>query len=256
MWRSEARLMGRFETLLMGRSDSAVRRARAGAVLAAALLVSACASAPRLAGSPTLLEYSGRFSVSWRTDVGDSTTQRSAGRFLLRVDGPRSELEVSSPLGQTLAVANVAPGAASLVTANGARFDAADAQALTEQAFGWPAPLAQLPQWLSGASRGAGVPAGSPAPDGRGTAGTTNPPAMQATRFVDSNWQVSIEAWQKGAPKRLVLSWPAVALPESAPGATPALGANGEPKAAERPLAREVELRLVVDEAPGDAGLR
>ena len=220
---------------------------RVAATLAVTVLMSACALAPRLPSSPTLLEYSGRFSVSWRTDSSENNAQRSAGRFLLRVDGPRSELEVSSPLGQTLAVVNVTPGAATLVTADGARFSAGDAQTLTEQAFGWPAPLAQLPQWLAGTTHVAGAPAATT------LAGGGASPEQEPTRFVDSNWQVSVEAWQAGVPRRLVLRWPATALPEGASGAIPPAGAPG---ATSRPIAREVELRLVVDETPGAADRR
>ncbi len=236
------------------------RLLRSGAMLAATVLLSACAIAPQLPSSPTMLEYSGRFSVSWRTDLSENNPQRSAGRFLLRVDGPRSELEVSSPLGQTVAVANVAPGAATLVTADGARFSAGDAQTLTEQAFGWPAPLAQLPQWLAGASRAAAGSAGTPGPTGttsRAAAGAPTPaPTREPTRFVDSNWLVSIEAWQAGVPQRLVLRWPASAPSEGSSGVAPAAASPGTAGATGRPMAREVELRLVVDETPGASDRR
>jgi hypothetical protein len=49
-------------------------------------------------------------------------------------------------------------------------------------------------------------------------------------------------------PRRLVLRWPVAARPEASSGATTPAGA---PAAAARPVAREVELRLVVDKAPG-----
>lgn len=236
MWRSE-------------HGDAAlVRRLRPVAVLAATVLMSACAWAPRLPASPTLLEYSGRFSVSWRTDPGEGAAQRSAGRFLLRVDGPRSQLEVSSPLGQTLAVASLAPGAATLVTADGAQFSAGDAQTLTEQAFGWPAPLAQLPQWLAGASRVASASGGRA--DGGAAGQSSAQPLGEPTTFIDSNWQVSIDAWQAGAPRRLVLRWPATAQSADSSGSASPIGPAEAPARTGRPLARAVELRLVVDEAP------
>ena len=175
---------------------------RALTMLAAMGLLTACALAPRLPSSPTQLEYSGRFSVSWRTDPGENNAQRASGNFLLRVDGPRSELEVSSPLGQTLAVARVAPGEATLVSADGARFSASDAQTLTEQAFGWPAPLAQLPLWLAGASSAGGAPAAMAGREAAAGPGGSASPAQAPTRFIDANWQVSIDEWQAGAPRR------------------------------------------------------
>ena len=217
-------------------------------MLAATGLLSACALAPRLPSSPTQLEYSGRFSVSWRTDLSENNPQRAGGNFLLRVDGPRSELEVSSPLGQTLAVARVAPGEATLVTADGARFSASDAQTLTEQAFGWPAPLAQLRLWLAGASSAGAAPAAIAGREAAAGPGGGASPAQAPTRFVDANWQVSIDEWQAGVPRRLVLRWPAAALPGASSGTTTHAGT---PAAAGRPVAREVELRLVVDNAPG-----
>lgn len=221
---------------------------RALTMLAATGLLTACALGPRLPDSPTQLEYSGRFSVSWRTDPGENNAQRASGKFLLRVDGPRSELEVSSPLGQTLAVARVAPGEATLVSADGARFSASDAQTLTEQAFGWPAPLAQLRLWLAGASSAEAAPAAIAGREAAAGPGSGASPAQAPTRFVDTNWQVSIDEWQAGVPRRLVLRWPAAALPGASSGtATHA----GTPAAAGRPVAREVELRLVVDNAPG-----
>ena len=49
---------------------------RALTMLAATGLLTACALGPRLPDSPTQLEYSGRFSVSWRTDLGEINAQR------------------------------------------------------------------------------------------------------------------------------------------------------------------------------------
>lgn len=158
------------------------------------------------------LQYAGRFSVTWRDAADDDTGQRAIGRFLLRVAPSRSELEVSSPLGQTLAVATVAAGAASLTTADGRQIRAERAEALTQRAFGWPAPLAELPRWLA-------APAGRPQP----------------LAFEDSGWQVAIETWQDGLPRRLVLRWPSAG---TSPGSA---------------SVREVELRLLVDEALAEA---
>ena len=192
-------------------------RVRVGAVLMLAALLSACAAPPRLAGSPTLQEYSGRFSVSWRDARPEALLQRSAGRFVLRVDGERSEVAVSSPLGQTLAVVSIEPGSASLVTADGAVLRADSPESLTGRAFGWPAPLGRLPRWLAGTASalretGSNLP-GSAAPD----------------PFEEAGWLVTVDAWQAGRPQRLTLRWPAALAPSGA---------------------QTVELRLLVDD-PG-----
>jgi len=170
------------------------------------------AAAPAGDAPPAALQYLGRFSVTWRESADDVAGQRAIGRFALRVAPARSELEVSSPLGQTLAVATVAPGAASLTTADGRQIRAERPETLTQRAFGWPAPLAELPRWLA-------APAGRPQP----------------LAFEDSGWQVAIETWQDGLPRRLVLRWPS-------PGAQ-----------AGSATVREVELRLLVDEALAEA---
>ncbi len=188
---------------------------RRGACAALALLLLAgCALSPRRPASPDSIEYSGRFAVSWRDNAGaDAAVQRATGRFLLRVDGQRSELEVSSPLGQTLAVARIEPGSATLESADGRRFSAERPETLTEKAFGWPAPLSQLPRWLGALNAEAKTSAGSS--------------ASGPTQFSESGWLVSVEAAEPGSPRRLSMRWLA-ASNTAAP--------------------HEVELRLVVDE--------
>lgn len=160
---------------------------------AAALLLSGCAATAPAAPTPPGLHYAGRFSVSWREPAADEAPQRASGRFALRVADQRSDLEVSSPLGQTLAVATVTPESASLSTADGRSIRAERAEALTERAFGWPAPLSHLPRWLA-------APAAGPRP----------------AAFEDSGWLVAVETWQDGLPRRLTLRWPAT--PAAAPG--------------------------------------
>ncbi|HPU53843.1 MAG TPA: hypothetical protein PK359_19945, partial [Burkholderiaceae bacterium] len=87
-------------------------------------------------------------------------------------------------------------------------------------------------------------------------------PARPPVTFVESNWQVGIEAWRGTAARRLVLRWPVDPRePSTAPGPTGPQGAEGGSpananvtgSAPARPLARQVELRLVVDEGPGES---
>jgi len=178
----------------------------------AALLVAGCAtpvappeSAPT-GGAPNF--WSGRFAVTYSEGGYQPREERSSGRFSLRADGERRELELSSPLGQTLAQVTLDAGEAVLVASDGRKYSAASAETLTEQVFGWRVPIGDLPRWLAGR-----VAQPTQRADGRIVAG------------VDSGWSVRFEAFDGQRPRQLSLAWPAD-------------GGDG---------ARRLELRLVVD---------
>lgn len=165
----------------MWRSSRAAQAALKALLALVAATLSACAIV-RPATAPGSLEYTGRFSVSWVDPDLANPQQRASGRFALRVKDARSELEISSPLGQTLALARVGPQMATLETSDGNRWQSEHPDTLTEQAFGWPAPLAHLPRWLA---------------------------ARDPGRFEEAGWQVLIEArHDDGLPARLTLRWP------------------------------------------------
>lgn len=123
--------------------------ARAGALLAAsaALLLGACASAPRPEGDWT----TGRLSV--RVEAVESVPaqpERSyAAGFELRGSDTRGELRLFTPLGTQLAAARWSPTEAVLATADGERaFASLDEMALAT--LGERVPLAALPDWVAG----------------------------------------------------------------------------------------------------------
>lgn len=154
--------------------------------------------------------WAGRFAATVTEAGNDARQERSSGRFTLRVDGPRTELELSSPLGQTIAQLQLDGERATLVAADGKTWEAPSAEALTEQVFGWRVPLANLPDWLEGR--------------------VAEPIERDGARVVagrEHGWSVRIEASDAGRPRRLALDWPAVA----------------------RPGERRLSLRLVVDSA-------
>ena len=162
-------------------------------------------------GPPNL--WTGRFAATV-TEAGDGAREeRSSGRFSLRVEGPSTELELSSPLGQTIAQVRLDDGRATLLAADGKSWQAPSAEALTEQVFGWRIPLADLPRWLSGR-----IAQPERFDGGRPTAG------------IDNGWFVRFDAFTDSGPRRLALQWPA--QPENATQA-----------------AQRIELRLVVDRA-------
>jgi outer membrane lipoprotein LolB len=69
--------------------------------------------------------------------------------FELRGSADRGELDLTSPLGQTVAKARWAPGTAQLMTSDGER-SFADLESLAREALGVALPLAALGDWLHG----------------------------------------------------------------------------------------------------------
>jgi len=161
---------------------------------ATALLAAGCATPvapPAPAGVPPSI-WSGRFAVTWSEPADPGREERASGRFLLRADGERTELDVFSPFGQTLAHAVAGPEGATLETSDGARHAAHSPEALTEQVLGWRVPVARLADWLRG---GAGAGA-------------------SRTGFVDAGWTVSVDdADAAQRPRRLTLRWPSEPSP-------------------------------------------
>ncbi|MGD9942490.1 MAG: outer membrane lipoprotein LolB [Burkholderiaceae bacterium] len=191
------------------------RRLTALALPALAMLALAGCAAPPPAPDPDgAAQWTGRFSVTVRS--ADAPDERSSGRFLLQALGTRSRLELSSPLGQTMAQLQLDQGRAQLSTSDGKQFEAESAEALTEQVFGWRVPVGDLPRWL----------------DGRFATPTEfDGPRVLAAR--DGGWAIRVEAWRDDArPARLALSWPADENDASAAG-------------------RRLNLRLVVDSVSG-----
>ncbi len=158
------------------------------ASLAAALLVAGCAG-PRAVlpdeQGPQPVAWSGRFAATWTNPEDSSREDRGSGRFWLRNLGARTELEIYSPFGQTLARAGADAARAWLETSDGKRFEADDPQALTEQVLGWRIPVSRLPHWLRGELAAA---AGSPT--------------------VDAGWRVVSDRAPGQVPRRLTLQWP------------------------------------------------
>ena len=122
------------------------RRLASWATLAAALLLTACATpGPAPGESPWT---SGRLSL--RVAASAELPARSlTAAFELRGSGQQGELRLNSPLGTVVASARWAPGSARLRTSDGERaFTSLDQ--LSREALGESLPLAALPDWLAG----------------------------------------------------------------------------------------------------------
>lgn len=171
------------------------RLARAfGAAVAGALLAAGCATPVAPPSEPGSLpsSWSGRFAVTWSEPADPTREERATGRFLLREADGRTELDVFSPFGQTLARAITGPSGSVLETSDGARHEAQSPEALTEQVLGWRVPVGRLAEWLRGsASRGAA-----------------------AGNFQDGGWSIRVdEADSAERPRRLTLRWPTEPAP-------------------------------------------
>lgn len=133
-------------------SSSCVNAARAAAA-ACALVLCACATPERAPGSAsqvvfapvrTAFEASGRISVRHGTDA-------LSANFRWRHDGAGDEIDVASPLGQTLARLSGTPGAVELRLSDGRVATATDWAALTSRSLDWALPVDGLAFWIQGA---------------------------------------------------------------------------------------------------------
>ncbi len=124
-----------------------IRGAPARALAVSFLLVTlltACAT-PLLA--PPDRAYSGRFAVT--TAFGEQR-ENVSGRFNLEIRGPQQIVELSSPLGTTVARVEIEPGGARATGGQMQEVRGADADALTQRLLGWPLPVSGLADWIEG----------------------------------------------------------------------------------------------------------
>jgi outer membrane lipoprotein LolB len=177
------------------RPDLQARRHALGCLwAAAALALAGCATLPPQAALERV--HSGRFAA---TTTLDDRRENSSGRFTLSVGGDRLVLDLSSPVGTTLARIDVGAQGATLRTAdNGATRQGRDAEALALEVLGWPLPAAGIGDWIEG----------WPAP-GRPSRATERDGAVAA--IEQDGWTIEIaERFAAGSPRRIVISRPAL----------------------------------------------
>lgn len=150
-----------------------------GAALATALLMAGCASVPQMA-EPVGDTLSGRLAV--RVEAGADTPARSENAaFELQGSPTAGRLNLTTPLGSTVAQARWAPGAVVLSTPQGER-RFADLDELTREVLGESVPLAALFDWLRG----------RPWPGAPSTAGAT------PGGFAQLGWTVDLARFAEG----------------------------------------------------------
>jgi len=172
---------------------AAGRRLRgAGACLLLAALA-ACASLPQPeAVGPGAFSRTGRFAIT--VTAADGALQAVQGGFTWRDDGSRYLLDLTNPLGAIEARVEGQPGAATLTRANGSRVQAADPDALAEDALGSPVPVGGLRDWLRG--RLAEAPAAERLQrDEQG----------RPTGFAQGGWQARLSRYDALGPQLLML---------------------------------------------------
>jgi outer membrane lipoprotein LolB len=214
-------------------------RSNVFAALLAGALLSACASLPQppplLQQQPVApyredIELSGRLSVNYQKDGQRASL---AGRFVWQQSAGRTDVSLSSPLGQTVAMITVTPESAVLTQSGQAPQAAHDIDTLSARTLGWPLPVSGLRDWLQGYATSA---------DGSRFVASPNRDRV-TTR---DGWRLHYVSWQDAAGAR-----PGAAQPNAAEAGAPR-AASPMPKRidAERSAdlqTDEVEIRLVLD---------
>lgn len=104
-------------------------------------------SAPAARQRLSALDIGGRLSVRYQKDGRDEAVH---GSFTWSQRRDHTTITLLSPLGQTLAIIELTPDAATLTQTGQPVRRERDADALAQNAFGWPLPVAGLADWLQG----------------------------------------------------------------------------------------------------------
>lgn len=174
------------------------RRAVLVAISSVAALAGCASLAPETAPSTETRaaepsEWTGRFTAVFTRPGVPGEDESASGRFRLLQNDGRTLLELSTPIGQTIAQAQVDANMARVTDRNGRHYQAASVEALTEQLFGWRVPVLLLPAWLQGRF---------------GAAGRAN--ASQVWSGNAAGWDIRVENWlDHRVVRTLQLNWPA-----------------------------------------------
>lgn len=160
---------------------------------AAAGLLAACATPDRIAAdSDAAFQRTGRFALT--VDYLSGKQDAVQGGFAWLDSRGTLTLDLSNPLGSTLARITVDDGLAVLTHSNGSQEFAPDADSLAEKVLGSPVPVGGLRDWLqgnTGPSRSEGV-----AHDSEG----------RLEEFIQDGWRVQLSRYDAQGPTILRLN--------------------------------------------------
>lgn len=144
------------------------------------------------------------FDVSGRMSARHDSAGLAAG-FHWSHAADRDELELASPLGQTVALLSGDSSQVRLQAADGRVLTADGWEALTEQGLGWPLPVQGLSFWIQGSARPGAAYSVEAGDDGR------------AAVLRQDGWTIVYQAYAQTAaaawrPSRLTLTYPDVEL--------------------------------------------
>ena len=165
------------------------------AFLLALACLGACSTTAPLPSGPRHfrqdVQLSGRLSVSYRVA---GKAQSLQGKFTWLQRDQQIDIELFTPLGQTMARIAIVPGRARIEEAGGAVREASSIEQLTEQALGWALPADGLRYWLQGFVR-----------DAQGQLISVTP--AQSGTLRSAGWKLRYAAWQADGdtarPKRI-----------------------------------------------------
>jgi len=173
------------------------RYARLTAICLVAATLAACSTVPgrqpasQTASADGTFERAGRFALT----VYDRSTERNRdsvqGGFTWLDTGSVLTLDLTNPLGSTLARVVVAENQAVLTRSNGERTVASDPDALVAEVLGSPIPVSGMRNWLKGQGNGQS--------GGQGKAGQ----AGAAQSFDEAGWRVNMSDFDSKGPTRL-----------------------------------------------------
>lgn len=180
---------------MSGKSIS--RLVRAGVMAAVVLTLAACATPDPLGslGTGDAAHYAvvrtGRFAV--QVVQADGKQDAVQGGFAWRDEGSRLRLDLSTPMGATLARIDASSAQARLTRSDGSVELAEDPDALARRVLGADVPVSGLRTWLQG----------RPLP-GAPVEGARHDAAGRLVWFEQDGWQVALERYREDGTPGLV----------------------------------------------------
>ena len=156
-------------------------------------LLAGCAELPLSPAGDFEFELKGRFAASYRDEA-------ASGVLAWRHRASTDEMLLSSPFGQGLARVLREGEAVTLIAGDNKRYEAADAETLTEQVLGFRMPLRGLADWVRARPSSDAPSEAQYAQDGR------------LLVLVQQGWRIEYGGYEDGRPTRLKLNYPGLEL--------------------------------------------